>query len=54
LNTTIAVAAASSPKSISKIAAILDENESNVRRAVAGICDKLDTGSAKKLFGELK
>jgi ArsR family transcriptional regulator len=54
LNTTIAVAAASSPKSISKIAAILDENESNVRRAVAGICDKLDTVSAKKLFGELK
>ena len=54
LNTTIAVAAANSPKSISKIAAILDENESNVRRAVAGICDKLDTGSAKKLFGDLK
>jgi ArsR family transcriptional regulator len=55
LNSIIAIASAEgSPKSVSKIAAVLNENESNVRNAVAGICNRLDNKSAKELFGELK
>jgi predicted transcriptional regulator with HTH domain len=50
----VITAAVDSPKSISKIAAVLNENESNVRNAVAGICNRLDNKSAKELFGELK
>jgi hypothetical protein len=41
------------PSSISKIA-LLNENESNIRNAIAGICDKLDDESAAALLGELR
>ncbi len=55
LNTMIAISTTDSPKSVSKIAAMLNENESNVRSAVDGICHKLDDDkSAIALFGELR
>ena len=50
----VITAAVDSSKSVSKIAAVLNENESNVRDAIAGIRNKLDNKSAKELFGELK
>jgi ArsR family transcriptional regulator len=50
----VITAAVDSTKSVSQIAAVLNENESNVRNALAGICNRLDNKSAKELFGELK
>jgi ArsR family transcriptional regulator len=53
LNIIMATIAIPYPSSISKIAAMLNENESNIRNAIVGICDKLDDESAATLLGEL-
>jgi hypothetical protein len=42
------------PGSISKIASMLNENESNIRNAIVGIYDNLDDESAAALLGELR
>jgi ArsR family transcriptional regulator len=54
LNTIIATITIPYPSSISKIASMLNENESNIRNAIVGICDKLDDESAAALLGELR
>ena len=53
LNIIMATIAIPYPSSISKIASMLNENESNIRNAIVGICDKLDNESAAALLGEL-
>jgi hypothetical protein len=54
LNTIMGTIAIPSPSSISKIASMLNENESNIRNAIVGICDKIDDESAAALLGELR
>jgi ArsR family transcriptional regulator len=52
LNTVMENVALRYPRSISKIASMLNENESNIRNAIARIRDKLDNESAAALLGE--
>jgi ArsR family transcriptional regulator len=54
LNTIMSTIAIPYPSSISKIASMLNENESNIRNAIVGICNKLDDESAAALLGELR
>ena len=52
LNTIMENVALCYPRSISKIASMLNENEFNIRNAIARIRDKLDNESAAALLGE--
>ena len=54
LNTVMENVALRHPRSISKIASMLNENEFNIRNAIARIRDKLDNESAAALLGELR